>query len=458
MDQEWKRYPHVATGGDPEEFTFPEVDGLRPALGMSTYYMDAFVNGASGRRYAFNFVFTSMRVLRRRVATNFLTFTLFDLDARTYGTHTEFDLPTPRRWWRGAKLTAATDHLDVRFAGADGTSRWRNRRDDAGALLPFASEIHVCGRDQRGQPMAIDLVADAERPPIPLGGELLGGRMMFLGARETYAYFQAGLRTAGRVRWGATDEAVTGRVGWIDRQWAPEPFNRHNDLRNSRYRNEWRALQLDNGWDLCVFSQYQRPALNRVVPWTGVTAIGPDGSVFADDAVEITVGRFIRDPGAVAPLLGLSRGPRYMPYGYRMRVPGLDLDVEASPFVDAPAQRMPIEYWTGPVALRGRMAGAAVEGLGFDERTRVWCRDFELAEVLRVTLEAAGVATLRARQLIHAVREVEAVLLRGGRREALAVLREIAPEVEGVPGEAGSAAAVVLRDLCYVIEHGVRAR
>jgi hypothetical protein len=455
----WRQYPFTIPGCDPARFTFPATDGLTPRLGVSTYYMDGFLTGLGGRRYAFNFVFTAMRVLAGYVHTNFITFTLFDLDAGTYGTYTDFDLPSPQRLWRGCKLTAAEDQLDVKFAGREGPCHWANRRSATGVLVPFGSRLELRGRDQRMRPMALDLDVDAERPPVPLGGDLLHGRMMFLGARETYAYFQPGLRMRGRLTWGDDAEDVEGDVGWIDRQWAPRPFNTYNDLRNSRYRSEWRALQLNNGWDLCIFFQYLRPAYNRRVQWTGVTAVGPAGEVVASPLVELEIPGFVRDPGQVRPLLRLSPGPRYMPYAYRLRIPSLSLEVEARPFVATPAQRMPIEYWTGPVALCGTMEGAPVEGLGFDERSRVWCRDFELAEVLATVVEETAGQGAVARRLAQDAREIEALLLRGGRQEAVDVLRrDIEPRIADLPGPARDRVREVAVDLLAVITQRIRAR
>ncbi len=50
--------------------------------------------------------------------------------------------------------------------------------------------------------------------------------MMFLGAPRTFSYFQSGLDMRGRLAWGDHAEDVTGTVGWIDRQWAPDDFTR----------------------------------------------------------------------------------------------------------------------------------------------------------------------------------------------------------------------------------------
>ena len=76
---DWKRYPYVPDWGDPTWFTFPDVDGLNPDLGMSTYFVDGFLRGtASGREYAFLTIVTDMRVLGKRLRASFYTFALYD--------------------------------------------------------------------------------------------------------------------------------------------------------------------------------------------------------------------------------------------------------------------------------------------------------------------------------------------------------------------------------------------
>jgi hypothetical protein len=96
---------------------------------------------------------------------------------------------------------------------------WVNKRDDAGALVPFAWTLDLRGRDHHGASMALTLDVDADRPPAPLGGRMLGGKMMFIGLPETFSYFQSGLRMRGELAWGDVKESVEGEIGWIDRQW-----------------------------------------------------------------------------------------------------------------------------------------------------------------------------------------------------------------------------------------------
>ncbi len=416
-DGDWKRYPYVPDWGDPAVFTLPAADGHHPELGVATYFIDGFVHGrVSGRSFAFMVIVTDMRVLRKRLRASFYTFALYDLDRRHYGTYTDYDFPRPPRIRRRYKIQAVPGHLTLRFDASAGTVRWEQRRDARGEMAPFAWDVALVGVDHHGARMSLELSIDANRPPAPLGGRLLGGEMMFLGAPRTYSYFQSGLDMRGRLAWGDHAEDVAGRVGWIDRQWAPDDFTAHQDWRSSRYRNEWRVIQLDDGWDMSCFHQYQRDVHNAVVPWTGLSAQGPapEFTLAATPAVVLTIPEFIRSPGVVRGMSMLTEGPRWFPHRYRLQAPEWDLDVRADPLVDAPAHALPIEYWTGPVRIHGSHRGRLVSGWGFDERSRPWTRGDELARALRLTVEHGdGMdAELRAR-LAYRAREVEALALRG---------------------------------------------
>ena len=451
----WKRYPYVPDWGDPREFTFPEVDGHRPHLGVATYFVDGFLRGrASGRLYAFMTIFLDMRVVRKWLRVAFHTFALYDCDRRHYGTCTDFDLPHPLRRER-SKLDAAPGHLALRYRSPAGTSRWEALRDADGTLRPFAWALELHGTDHHGVRMALDLELDATRPPAPLGGRELGGQMMFLGAERTYSYFQSGLVMRGRLTWGDRAEDVEGETGWIDRQWAERDFAVHQDWRNARYRSEWRVMQFDNGWDMSCFHQYHRHQRNAVVPWSGLAAQGP-APAFAlrsTTRVELVIPEFIRSPGVVRGMQMLTEGPRWLPHRYRVRIPEWDMDVHAEPLVDAPAHRLPIEYWTGPVRLSGTLFGTPVRGLGFDERARPWIRRFELAEALRLTAEHLDDTPDDDRRLLaYRAWEVEALALRGDRRAAAAhFARHVLPLVAALPPAARERVHGLAADLRTVL-------
>ena len=446
----WRRYPYTPDWGDPREFTFPACDGYRAELGVATYFVCGFLRGrTSGRQYAFMTIFTDMRVLRKVVRASFHTFALYDCDAHRYGTSTDYDFPRPPRVRRRYKIAAAPGHLALSYDGAAGTSRFENARGPDGTLAPFAWTLALRGTDHHGDAMRLDLEVEAGRPPAPLGGRELGGEMMFLGAARTYSYFQSGLAMRGLLGWGDTQEEVTGDIGWIDRQWAPDDFTAHQDWRSTRYRNEWRVMLLDNGWDMSCFHQYLRPQRNAVVPWTGLSAQGP-GPAFelrATARVELEVPEFIRSPGVVRAMSMLTDGPRWFPHRYRLRAPAWDMDVQAEPLVDAPAHALPIEYWTGPVRIAGRVFGTAIRGLGFDERSRPWVRGFELAAALRATADALG-----EEMLAYRAWEVEALALRGDARAAAAHLRRhVEPCVAALSEATRGRVAPLARDLLAVL-------
>jgi predicted secreted hydrolase len=332
--------------------------------------------------------------------------------------------------------------------------RWENRRADDGALVPFAWTLELRGRDHHGVAMALALDLDATRPPAPLGGRLLGGEMMFLGLPSTYSYFQSGLRMRGELHWGDRREAVAGHVGWIDRQWAVHDFSRHQDRRSARYRNEWRVMQFADGWDMSFFHQYLRPARNAVVPWSGLTAQGPAPAhaLHATTRVELELPEFIRSPGVVRGRELLTEGPRYFPYRYRLVAPELGVDVTSAPFVDAPAHALPIEYWTGPVRVSGRVFDAPASGLGFDERSRPWVRGHEIAEAVRRTIEhVPDLAPETRRALAYRAWEVEALALRDPAAASAHVERRLRPLLADVPAAARERLIAMVHDLTHVL-------
>jgi hypothetical protein len=409
LNGSWKQYPYTPDWGDPAWFTFPAVDGRRDDLGVSTYFIDGFLTGrTSGRRFAFMFIFMNARVLGKRFRASFYTLALYDLDRRRYGTCTDYDFPRPPRLRRRFKFSSAGDAMDIAHEAPFGTARWQNRRDAAGALLPFAWRVDLPGVDHHGDAMHLELDIDAQRPPAPLGGRELGGAMMFLGAPVTYSYFQSGLAMRGRLRWGEHAEDVDGHVGWIDRQWAESD----------------------------------------------------EHAIRSTTRIELVIPEFIRSPGVVRGQSMLTEGPRWFPARYRLRAPEWEVDVESTALVDAPAHALPIEYWTGPVAIRGSAFGHPVTGFGFDERSRPWCRPWEIAEALRLTAEhlPAVEGDLR-RRLAYRAWEIEALALRGDTAGALSHLEAQMPPLVGtLPSAAAERVAPLVDDLRLVLGSKERTR
>jgi len=426
-DAGWRRYPYALSPSDPE-LVFPAAEGDQGA-DSNTYYLAGRLRGVrSGRSWAYLVVFVFNR-FRGRIRSDFYTFALFDLDAGAYGTYTEHDLPRPPRLRRTYKLTVARGHLDVAFASALGPCRWTTRRRADGALEPFAYRLSLYGRDGDGRAMRLDLDADPGKPPLPVGGTEHGGVKTCLGQHGTHSYFQSDVRARGTLAWGAAADEVVGDAGWIDRQWTPRHLGLHQDLRSTRYRHEWRQLHLDDGVELSVWLQVDRRRHDRVIPFSGATAAGPDGTVRATTDVAVERLSFARDPQVVRPRLALARRAAYFADAYRLTIPAWELDVRSEPLVAAPAHGFPIEYWSGPTRLAGTVAGRRVSGFGFHERTLPFVRDFELVDVLRATVRHLPPDALPAdapspAALADLVWEIDAFLSHGDRRGARAHLAE----------------------------------
>jgi hypothetical protein len=113
-----------------------------------------------------------------------------------------------------------------------------------------------------------------------------------------------------------------------------------------------------------------------------------------------------------------------------------------------------VESWNGPVRLTGRVFGDAVSGLGFDERTRPWVRDFELASALRLSTEhMPDLDDGMRRRLACRAWEVEAMALGGNRRRAVVHLAEqVSPLLDDLPHTARSRLSWLIRDLRVVLE------
>jgi predicted secreted hydrolase len=404
------------------------------------------------REWSFLVVFAFNNV-RKLLRADFFTVALFDLATGDYGTYSEFDLPRPFHWRRAHKLSVGRGSLDVRFASAElAASRWTTRRDAAGDLVPFSYELSVSGRDAQQRAMHLDLEMDTFKPPMPVGGMEYGGIKTCIGQYGTHSYFQSDVRFRGVLEWGGTREEVDGDCGWIDRQWTPRHLGTHNDRRASIYRHEWRQLHLDNGVEMSVWLHFDRRRNNRIIPFSGATAAGPQNQVSSTTDFELERLSFVRDPGHVAPRFALAQGPKYFTDRYRLRIPAWDLDVQSEPLVVAPAHAFPIEYWSGPTRLEGTMNGKPVSGIGFHERTMAFCRDFELTDVLRQTLqhlpESAVHATGDPSRLANLVWEVDGFLSHRDPAGALAHLRKrVRPELELLDDRRRAHVLQILTDL-----------
>jgi hypothetical protein len=190
---------------------------------------------------------------------------------------------------------------------------------------------------------------------------------------------------------------------------------------------------------MSVWLHFDRRRHNRVIPFSGATAAGPQNQVLSTTDLELERVSFVRDPGRVAPRYSLTAGAKYFTDRYRLRIPAWDLDVRSEPLVVAPAHAFPIEYWSGPTRLNGVMNGKPVSGIGFHERTLAFCRDFELVDVLRQTVRHLPESAFQGKhdplRLANLVWEVDGFLSHRDPAGGLEHLRRrVRPQLETLDG------------------------
>ncbi|HXO49610.1 MAG TPA: lipocalin-like domain-containing protein, partial [Mycobacterium sp.] len=302
---DWRVYPFELVPGDPQ-LSFPAAEANLPDCESDTWFLAGELTSESGRRYAFLAIFNKNRPGQSIVA-DFYTFALFDLDNGTYGTYTDYDMP-PANMQPGArpKMSLADDRLEITYDSGAGTAVWRPCRDDRNGLMPYTYDVTFVGTDPTGAAMRLDLHVTPTRAPVPLGAAAHNGKIECFGQADTYSYFQTSMDMAGTLSWGATEEAVSGSAGHVDRQWFPLIANGGGTDGNVRARShEWRTINLDNGVDMSIWRQFDRTDGNAPQPFTGVTVSYPDPerAPECEEDVEVTVNSYVRWPDSIRPLV-----------------------------------------------------------------------------------------------------------------------------------------------------------
>jgi CrtC N-terminal lipocalin domain len=382
VGDDWRRYPFELVPGDPH-FVFPAAEANHSTCESDTWFLAGELTAETDRRFAFLSIFNKNRPGQAIVA-DLYTFALFDLDNGTYGTYTDYDMPsTNSKGDEPPKLTVDDDHLDVKYASPAGTALWRTCRDAQGALLPYTYDVSFRGIDQHGDAMRVDLHVTPSRAPVPLGGAAYNGVVECFGQENTYSYFQTGMTMTGTLSWGSVSETVTGTAGHVDRQWFPLVANDGGKTGDIRSRaHEWRTINLDNGVDLSIWRQFDRASHNALQPFSGATTSSPDADPEYADDVEVTVTSYVRWPESIRTLVPPPAAVRYMPDRHHLTSSTLDLDLTGEPLVAAPAHGLPLEYMEGPYRYHGSFRGEPVSGFAFYERSLALYRDWELVDVL----------------------------------------------------------------------------
>jgi predicted secreted hydrolase len=199
--------------------------------------------------------------------------------------------------------------------------------------------------------VALDLVLTQTLPPILHGDGGLSAKGPTPGnASHYYSFVQQ--ETAGTVRVGAEQFDVTG-LSWKDHEYSTSA------LEQGAVGWDWFSLQFDNGGAL-MFFQIRRADGSLQAESSG-SLIHPDGSVvhvpLSEWELEVTDTWTSPETGAVYPA------------AWRLRLPGLDLELEGSSLLADQELRLSTVYWEGAVSFSGTWEGRPISAAGYVEMT-----------------------------------------------------------------------------------------
>jgi predicted secreted hydrolase len=213
-----------------------------------------------------------------------------------------------------------------------------------GAAFDFAMSDRAAG-------LALELETTPEKPLVFQGPGGLSRKGRDPGAASLYYSFTR-LRTSGWIELEGRRLAVEG-TAWMDKEFGS------NQLTAEQVGWDWFSLQLEDGQDLMLYVLRRR---DGTVDFARGTWVAPGGEVRYLDAAEWSY-------EATGAWTSPRTGIRY-PSGWRVRIPGLGLDLEVAPRVEGQenvaTRSGGLAYWEGAVEVRG--AGRRL-GLGYVELT-----------------------------------------------------------------------------------------
>jgi predicted secreted hydrolase len=212
---------------------------------------------------------------------------------------------------------------------------------------------HVLQAESFAPPVAIDLVLDEGKPPVPQGDGGYSQKGAQPGNASHY-YSLTRMPTRGAITLENTRYEVTG-ASWMDHEFGT------SFLEAGQVGWDWFALQLDDGSDLMLYGM--RRSAGGVDPQSSGSLVDPSGR-----ATRLRAADYALAPGRrwTSPA---TRGA--YPVEWAVTVPRAQLNLAVRAAVDA--QELTglsgVSYWEGAVEVTGTRAGHRVSGRGYLEMT-----------------------------------------------------------------------------------------
>jgi len=186
-----------------------------------------------------------------------------------------------------------------------------------------------------------DLILEAKKDPFLENGS----GYLSMDSRSTYYYSLTNLKTSGVIRIDGKEIKVEGK-SWMDHQWADAPY--------SKDKWNWFSIQLDDNIEIVCFELFTQ---NKRFALAGVSYSNGKSEHFR------AVNFLPQGKEWVSP----KTRARY-PLSWLIEIPEKKIKLQVEPLIKN--QEMvfgTLNYWEGPLAVRGSFSGRKVTGQGFLE-------------------------------------------------------------------------------------------
>ncbi len=321
----------------PREFSFPADHGPHPDFRNEWWYVTGNLDGDDGRRFGYELTIFRFALAPKRPASQSQWRTNQVYIAHLAVTDADNNrFFVAQRYARGALGLAGAEAqpfkvwIDDWSIADEKPGRWRLAAGD--------SEF------------AIDVSLSAQKAPVLNGVDGLSQKSSAPG-NASYYYSITRLATEGHVRIDGREFGVSG-LSWLDREWSTSA------LADDQVGWDWFALQLSDGSDLMFYGLRNTDGSRDV--HSGGTFTGADGAAthLERDDIEITMLDTWNSP----------EGGTY-PSRWRLRSPGLGLDVTVTPVMADQELFTTVRYWEGAVDVVGSRNGRRLSGRGYVELT-----------------------------------------------------------------------------------------
>lgn len=200
--------------------------------------------------------------------------------------------------------------------------------------------------------VTLDLTLEAGKRLVLQGDRGLSQKSAEPG-NASYYYSHTRLPTTGALALNGQVFQVQGS-SWLDREWSTSA------LGPEQSGWDWFALQLDDGRELMFYRLRLKNG--------GMDAFSKGVLVDREGQARLLQWNEV-DAQPLGEWISPHTGDRY-PAGWRLRLPGENLELTVTPKVADQEMRLTVRYWEGAVTVTGRAGGRPIQGQGYLEMTR----------------------------------------------------------------------------------------